>query len=73
MMPSNKLMRSIMEKLLLSIDDAANALSIGKTKLYAELKSGNLQASKLGKRTLIPRESIQDYIDKLDAYSKTTQ
>lgn len=59
-----------MNPLLLSIDEAANLLSIGKTKLYAELAAGRLQAVKLGKRTLIPRTSVDNYIDALQAYSK---
>jgi excisionase family DNA binding protein len=46
-----------MKPLLLSIDEAANLLSIGKTKLYAELAAGRLQAVKLGKRRGGPRNS----------------
>lgn len=57
-----------MESLVLSIDEAAKALSIGKTKLYAELKAGNLKAKKFGKRTLILQEDIKQFINNLDAY-----
>ncbi len=58
-----------MENLLLSIDDAAKTLSLGKTKLYSEMKKGRLVAFKIGKRTLFSQESIQSYIDSLELYS----
>ena len=58
-----------MERLILSIDEAANALSIGKTKLYAELAAGRIVGMKLGKRTLISRTALNDYIASLKSYS----
>lgn len=57
-----------MKPLMLSVDDAAKALSIGKTKLYSELSAGHITGVKLGKRTLITRESIDDYIATLKLY-----
>ena len=54
---------------LLSIDAAAKALSIGKTKLYSELAQGNIQAVKIGKRTLILSSSVDKYIAGLKSYS----
>lgn len=58
----------LMEPLLLSVDEAAKALSIGKTKLYSELSLGKIEAAKLGKRTLISRESLRQYLENLDTY-----
>ncbi len=58
----------IMKQLMLSVDEAAKALSIGKTKLYSELSAGRIVGVKLGKRTLITRESIENYISTLDLY-----
>lgn len=58
----------IMTTLLLSIDEAAKALSIGKTKLYSELSLGHIAAIKIGKRSLITRESLDNYIANLETY-----
>jgi excisionase family DNA binding protein len=62
-----------MEPLVLSIDEAAKALSIGKTKLYAELAAGRIVGTKLGKRTLIKRENLNEYIANLEAYPSANQ
>ena len=48
-----------MEPLALSINDAARALSLGRTSIYAMIGDGRLQAFKLGRRTLIKMESIR--------------
>lgn len=60
-----------MQTLLLSIDEAAKALSIGKTKLYAELKAGNIVGVKIGKRTFISAKNLDLYIGSLEAYSSS--
>lgn len=62
------LRRIEMESRLLSVDEAANALSIGKTKLYSELKLGRIRGVKLGKRTFITPEEIKIYISTLETY-----
>jgi excisionase family DNA binding protein len=47
------------EPLALSINDAAKALSLGRTSIYAMIGDGRLEAFKLGRRTLIRMESIR--------------
>jgi excisionase family DNA binding protein len=47
---------------LLSIDDAAKALGIGRTALYGELMRGELRSMKVGRRRLIPLTAIRQYI-----------
>lgn len=48
---------------LLSIAAARRALGgIGKTKLYELIASGELKKVKIGGRTLVTRESIEDLI-----------
>ena len=62
-----------MTPLALSIDEAAKMLSIGKTKLYAELSAGRLEGKKLGKRTLVTRESIENWLANLESYPSQSQ
>ena len=51
-----------------SISDAQNILGIKKTKIYELLKSGEIPAKKLGKRTLLLRSDLENFIQNLDAY-----
>jgi len=47
---------------LLSIDQAAEALGIGRSRLYDELAAGRLRSVKLGRRRLVPSSAIEVYI-----------
>ncbi|MDT7534591.1 helix-turn-helix domain-containing protein [Sphingobium sp. SA2] len=48
-----------MEVLAISINDTAKVLGIGRSSVYALLKSGKLDAIKIGRRTLLTTESIK--------------
>lgn len=48
-----------MEVLAISINDTAKALGIGRSSVYALLKSGKLDAIKIGRRTLLTTASIK--------------
>jgi excisionase family DNA binding protein len=48
-----------MEKLLVSIIDAAKVLSIGRTSIYELIRSGELETRKMGRRRLITAASIK--------------
>jgi excisionase family DNA binding protein len=50
---------------LLSPTEAARYLSIGKTKLYAEINGGRLKAKRSGGQTLITKEALDEWIAKL--------
>ena len=50
---------------LLSIDEAAAALGIGRTALYNELRACRLHSLKVGRRRLIPESAITAYIEAL--------
>ena len=47
-----------MELLAISINDTAKALGIGRSSVYTLLKSGRLDAIKIGRRTLLTTKSI---------------
>jgi len=56
-----------MEVITISIDDAAAVLGIGRTKLYELIAAGNLEAVKLGRRTLVKTASIRALVNSLSS------
>ena len=48
-----------MEIFTVSINDAAKALGLGRTSIYAMLADGRLEAFKLGRRRLVKVDSIR--------------
>lgn len=48
-----------MEPLAISINETAKALGIGRSSVYVLLKSGKLDAFKIGTRTLLTTESVK--------------
>jgi excisionase family DNA binding protein len=46
----------------LSIAEASAAAGIGRTKLYEAIADGRLMARKLGKRTLILRDDLRQFL-----------
>lgn len=50
-----------------SVREAAQALSIGRTRVYELISTGQLHAVKLGRRTLIPRNALLALLDQLGA------
>lgn len=52
-------------RLLLSIQEAAEALGIGRSKLYQLVARGELPLVHLGKRALIPRPALERYVEQL--------
>jgi len=55
-----------MEPLSISINDAAKALGVGRTSIYAMIADGRLEAFKLGRRTLVRVESLHKLVAKQD-------
>lgn len=47
---------------LLSVEEAAEALSVGRSFLFTEIARGRLRTIKAGKRRLVPASAIADYI-----------
>ena len=50
-------------KLAYSITEAANATSIGRSKLYELIAQGRLETRKIGKRTVIPAASLHRLLE----------
>ena len=55
-----------MEKLLVSITEAAKALSLGRTSIYELMRSGQLDTRKMGRRRLITAESLRRLVEEQD-------
>lgn len=50
------------EPIAYSINDAVRVSGIGRTSLYAAISSQKLIVRKIGKRTLIPADSLKKFI-----------
>lgn len=55
-----------MELLLVSITDAAKALSLGRTSIYELMRSGELETRKMGRRRLITAASLRRLVQSQD-------
>lgn len=53
------------DQTMLSILEAARLLGIGRSTLYALIKEGRLPVRKLGRRTLIHRDDLGQFVDGL--------
>ena len=49
----------------ISVGEAVRRFGIGRTRLYSILNDGQIEAFKLGRRTLIRAESVRSFIDSL--------
>lgn len=54
-----------MERVLVTIEEAADALAVGRTTVYGLLQSGQLTAAKIGRRSLVTVESVLAYAEKI--------
>lgn len=55
-----------MDKLLVSITDAAKALSLGRTSIYELIRAGELETRKMGRRRLITAHSLRRLVGEQD-------
>lgn len=56
-----------MDKLLLTPEEAAEALSIGRSKLYQLLAAGALQSVTIGSSRRVPVEALRVFVDDMAA------
>lgn len=50
------------ERLAYSVAEAAEVAGIGRTKLYAAIKSGDLRSTKKGGRRLVPVDALKAWL-----------
>ena len=53
------------DKLRIIVDEAAHALSIGRTRVYALIASGELPVVKLGRSTRVPADGLRAMVERL--------
>ena len=52
-----------MDPLLVSVEQAAQSLGIGRSKAYELIGSGSLPHVRLGRRTLVPTRALSEWVD----------
>lgn len=57
-----------MTVLSMSVQDVKEATGLGLTKVYSLLKSGEIPAKKIGKRTFVLKSDLEDFLNNLDSY-----
>ena len=50
----------------ISVEDAAMLLGIGRTVTYRLVLSGELRSVKIGRRRLVVRTSVEEYVSRLE-------
>ena len=54
-------------KLLLTVEEAAHRLGIGRSHAYTYVLRGDLESIKLGRSRRVPVQAIEDFVTKLRA------
>jgi excisionase family DNA binding protein len=59
-------------QLLYSVEEAAGMIGIGRTFMFHLLATGEIDSLKIGRRRKVPRDAIDDYIERLRAQQGAT-
>ena len=54
---------SEIEKIALSVTEAAEALGVSRVTLYQYLKRQDFPAARIGRRVLIPRDKLKEWLE----------
>lgn len=54
-----------MDKLLLRVEEVAELLDVGRTRVYQLIRCGELRSIKIGGSRRIPSTAVQHYLDQL--------
>jgi excisionase family DNA binding protein len=57
-------------RVLLTVEQAAQRLSIGRTTTYALIKTGQLESITVGRLRRVPDTAVTDYINRLTTQSE---
>jgi excisionase family DNA binding protein len=59
--------------MLVTVEEAAGLLRIGRTTAYELVMGGKLQSVKVGRRRMVVRDGVRDYVGELLRTQNTTQ
>lgn len=59
------------DSLVLRVNDACRICSISRSELYRRIDSGDLEAVKVGRRTLVKKASVDKWIASLPPFNST--
>ncbi len=62
--------RSLVRPLLLTPEQAAAAIAIGRSKMYELLAEGTIESVRIGSRRRIPAAALEDFVERLRAESR---
>ncbi len=54
-----------MTKLGLSVEEAAEAVGVGRTTICALIRTGEIESVKIGRRRIVPRDAVEVYMQRL--------
>ena len=60
-------------KILLTVDEAAQRLGIGRSHTYIYVLRGELESVKLGRSRRVPADAVQEFIKKLRSSEANTE
>ena len=64
MPPSQR--RQAVPAVLYRVDEAAEALRLGRSQLYELIRSGRLRTVKCGRRRLVPVSALDEYVSSIE-------
>jgi excisionase family DNA binding protein len=64
---------TVQPAILLTVEEAAQRLRIGRTKMYSLLSSGEVKSVTIGAARRVPAEALMDYVSALMANGQTEQ
>lgn len=57
------------DRILYSVPDAANQLSVSARKVEELIRDGQIDTVKIGRRRLVPDAALREYVDRIKAAS----
>lgn len=69
--PARREQLALSVPLVLTIDQAAERLGVGRTIMYALISSGAVESVKIGRLRRVPADALVTFLDELRSHSRT--
>lgn len=60
------------ERIVLTVEEAAERLGVGRTLVYALLRSGDIESIAIGRLRRIPCEALDDFVSRMRELTKSS-